>query len=171
MAANRAFLVQKWQKRHRYTVEACIAINAADYATRRMGDSVIVGSVRVCLPDVTIEKLRSGATWRSYLVCPRCERLCGYLFLPPPERHCESAPEWACRACHCLVYASQRYGRRHPLRAMGPPRGRAKRTTEQRLPSWYDESRMLERARRGKFDLPALRFEHNAYGIPIRRVA
>ncbi len=158
MAANCAFLQQKWQKRHQYTVQECLTVNPADYLAGRKG-----------LPDVDIEKLRSGATWRSYLVCPRCERLCGYLFRPPPDAHSEAEPEWACRECHGLVYASQRYGRRHPLRLMGPPRARAKRLTGRLLPSWYDENRLRKRAGRGRFDLLRERFEHNAYGIPIRR--
>ena len=166
MAVNSAFLERKWPRKHRHTLQECLAINPADYLVGREG-----------LPDVEIERLRSGATWRRYLVCPRCERLCGYLFLPPPEPHSESVPEWACRECHGLVYASQRFGRRHPLRLMGPPRTRSKRITGRFLPSWFDDTRRGRKRDRWRgvdlsaFDLLNQHFECNAYGIPVRRVA
>jgi len=172
MGANRAFIEQKWRKRHRYTVEECLAINPADYLAGRQG-----------LPDAEIERLRSGATWRSYLVCPRCERLCRNLFLPPPDPSSSAVPwterkgEWACRECHGLVYACQRYGRRHPLCLMGAPSKRLKGIVGGMLPSWYDD-RLPRRKRRrlrgvdlSAFDRLNQRFEYNCFGIPIRRVA
>jgi hypothetical protein len=160
--ANRAFLEQKWKKRHHWTVEECLAINAYD----------VIACIRG-LPKLPIIEQRAGACVRKYLECPRCECVAQHLFLPPPTacERCEANRDWACRECHELVYASQRYGRRHPLRIMGPPRKRAARTLGQLLPSWYDEPRVRQRAARGKFDLLHERFRWNAYGIPIRRVA
>ena len=50
VGANRKSQEQQWRKRHRYTVEECLAINAADYVAGREG-----------LPDAAIETVRSGA--------------------------------------------------------------------------------------------------------------
>jgi hypothetical protein len=54
---------------------------------------------------------------RTWLVCPRCQQPRGALYQPPAAPR---AP-WRCRACvggTGAVYASQRVGRRHPLRAV-----------------------------------------------------
>ena len=129
---------------------------------------------------MTIERLRSGATWRTYLVCPKCEQLCERLFLPPPDPYSETEPEWACRECHGLVYASQRYGRRHPIRLMGAPRTLRKRILSTLTPIWYDDSprgSKRDRLRESALgvDMSAFRrlnqrFEYNCYGIPIGRI-
>src|SRR5262249_55664093 len=49
------------------------------------------------------------------------------LFIPPNA----SDGDWRCRSCWNLIYASQRYGRRHPLRRVLTSRKLATRVREQ----------------------------------------
>jgi hypothetical protein len=118
---------------------------------------------------------RPGACRRRfYLVCQGCGCLREHLFLPPI-----TDPVWRCRKCHGLIYSSQRYGRRHPLRLTPPPRFYAKGILGHALPPWYDVTPMLKAERRrrrdGLPDMTALEvlfqeFERNVYGIPVKRV-
>jgi len=97
-------------------------------------------------------------------------------YLPPTPD-----PVWRCRKCHGLIYSSQRFGRRHPLRLTPPPRFYAKSIFGQALPTEYDVTPMLKaqrRKRRDSFaetsaamDVLFQEFERNVYGIPVKRVA
>lgn len=122
----------EWAKRHLYTVQECLAINAYCYLT---------GGFEDVLPDYVemVERPAGACRRRFYLVCPECSRVCEHLYLPPnPD------PVWRCRKCHGLIYSSQRYGRRHPLRLTPPPRFYAKGIPGALLPPWYDVTPMLK---------------------------
>lgn len=58
-----------------------------------------------------------GPFRRRWFVCPRCQRPREALYVPPDF-------QWRCRICWDLIYASQRYGERHPLRKKLTPRKR-----------------------------------------------
>jgi hypothetical protein len=156
-----------WPKRRLYTVQECLAINAYCYLT---------GGFEDVLPDYVemVERPSGACRKRFYLVCPGCSLLREHLFLPP---HPDAI--WRCRKCHGLIYSSQRYGRRHPLRLIPPPRFYAKSILGQALPPEYDITPMLKpkRKRRNGFpDMSALQvlfqeFERNMYGIPVKRAA
>lgn len=70
--------------------------------------------------DATIEVvLKSrGKFIRRYFKCPHCHSPRETLYRTPRSQI------FACRKCWGLVYASQRYGRKHPLRAVATPRKR-----------------------------------------------
>jgi hypothetical protein len=155
-----------WPKRHLYTLQECLAINAYCYLT---------GGFEDVLPDYVkiVERPAGACRRRFYLMCPGCEHVCEYLYLPPTPNSV-----WRCRKCHGLIYSSQRYGRRHPLRLTPPPRFYAK-SISWTLPPEYDVTPMLKAKRKkrrdGLPDFSALQvlfqeFERNMYGIPVRRL-
>src|SRR5262249_5583869 len=127
--AARAFLVKKWRKRHAHVVEECRMLDVRDVLPN------LYGSDRVTLwswnppsyPSLTLVPQDVGPLRRWCFLCPRCRRCCETLFVPPDV----SSDDWRCRRCVChggLVYASQRYGRRHPLRQRLTPRKRVSRS-------------------------------------------
>jgi hypothetical protein len=96
------FLRQQWPKRHPdyQIIERCVAI----------GRALHVADVRPALTAadrrVVRTARRSGQQW---LVCPGCGRLRDALYCPAGV---ERRGEWACRVCHRLIYACQRWGPR-----------------------------------------------------------
>jgi hypothetical protein len=170
MATNSAFLEQQWRKRHHWTVEECLTVNVYDLA-RPDVEQAVRERASVPLPQLELTTVRCGAVWRAFIVCPRCESAVQFLFLPPPTscQRCEASRDWACRGCHGLVYASQRYARRHPLRQLaGPPRFRLKRILE---PPQLPVRAVRLAGRRCLVLKPLPLYERNAYGIAVRRVA
>lgn len=83
---------------------------------------------------------------RSWLFeCPSCHRRCESLFIPPNVAH----DGWRCRLC-CgsgLIYASQRYGYRHPLRKVLTHRKRVTRLKEVRRQQRRDDRRRARQRR------------------------
>jgi hypothetical protein len=157
---------EKWAKMHPFVVQECLAISAYCYLT---------GGFEDVLPDYVemVERPAGACRRRFYLVCPECKALREHLYLPPSFN-----PGWRCRQCHGLIYSSQRYGRRHPLRLTPPPRFYAKGIFGQALPFEYDVTPMLKRKRKRRDGLPDMsvlqvlfqEFERNVYGIPVKRV-
>lgn len=117
MSLNASFLAHRWPKRHRWTIQECKPLSVGDFLIGYRG-----------LPKVKVVERRAGCLRRTYLKCPRCGQLCQHLYLPPPARTLAGTElptgGWACRRCHGLIYASQRYGRKHLLRRIPPPRRR-----------------------------------------------
>jgi hypothetical protein len=156
----------KWPKLHSFVVQECLALNAACYLAGDFEN----------LPDYVkmVERPAGSCRRRPYLVCPACGALCEYLYLPPTPD-----PVWRCRKCHGLIYSSQRYGRRHPLRLTPPPRFYAK-SISWALPPEYDVTPMLKAQRRKRrngfaeasaaLDVLFQEFERNVYGIPVKRL-
>jgi hypothetical protein len=159
---------RRWSKLHRFVLQECLAINAYCYLT---------GSFEDVLPDYVemVERPAGACRKRFYLVCPGCGGLREHLYLPPSFN-----PGWQCRKCHGLIYSSQRYGRRHPLRLTPPPRFYAK-SISWALPPEYDVTPMMKaqrKKRRDEFDETSAaldvvfqEFERNVYGIPVKRLA
>jgi hypothetical protein len=148
MALNRAFLKQRWPKKHKYVVQQCRAVNAHDLLNAKAG--IYPPEWKEMLPSgVKLVVRRAGCVKRHYIQCPKCLRPCENLFLPPPEAR---PREWACRRCNSLVYASQRCGRgkRNILSRIDSPR----KTTSRILhpdryecsvyPEWYPTDRREE---------------------------
>src|SRR5215469_6131161 len=138
---NRGFFEQKWPKKHEYVVEECLAVRVSELM-RRDGRPY-----HPSYGELPLVEKRHGAVRRYYFLCPSCSRVCEALFRPPyPFGDKRLLKDWrydigqagfACRRCYGLVYASQRYGRNHPLRQIPPPRLRLSR------------QRRLARAERG----------------------
>lgn len=121
--AARAFLVKKWRKRHAHVVEACRTLDVRDVLPHL--DPEDRATLRIWNPSacpwLTLVNHDTGLLRRWWWLCPRCCRRCETLFIPPDV----PGEDWRCRRCVChggLVYASQRHGRRHPLRQRLTPR-------------------------------------------------
>jgi hypothetical protein len=104
----------RWPKRHPYVLEECPTLHVRDV----LGD--LDGFSRSILrtwnppghPLLTLVSAWGGPFLRWFLLCPRCQRRCEALFSPPGIVR----EDWRCRLCWNLIYSSQRFGCRHPLR-------------------------------------------------------
>lgn len=121
-----AFEQRKWPKKHDYLVEQFDPLNVRDvlgqipayHAENRLPWNPPTH------PHLTlVPRKRSPVRW--YFLCPACERRCEDLFPP----YLGATKDLKCRICSNLIYASQRHGKRHPLRKTLTPR---KRVGEQR---------------------------------------
>lgn len=135
MSSNASFLAHRWPKRHRWTLQECKPLSVGDFFIGYRG-----------LPKVKVVERRAGCLKRTYLKCPKCGNLCQHLYLPPPARTLAGTEVptggWACRRCHGLIYASQRYGRKHLLRRILPPRRRLSRVLRSSVfpePDWWPD--------------------------------
>jgi hypothetical protein len=123
-----AFISHQFAKRNsKWVVEQCDAIRAADLPRRD-------GQPYLPHPETPIHAVKSGACVRWYFECPGCDKLVETLYRLPADDveplDCRSAIGrlgYACRSCHRLVYASQRYGKNHPLRQVLTSRKRRHR--------------------------------------------
>ncbi len=100
-----------WQKRHAFVVEQCRAINVRDVFSPidTQERASVLSSPRVA--DLELVSTDAGCVRRWWFRCPTCSRRRESLFVPPI-----AVDDWRCRICWDLIYASQRYGRRHPIR-------------------------------------------------------
>lgn len=118
----------KWPKRHSFVVEECEALSVSDLPAldSRIKDLPLIGpKITIYVGgqqtrDATIEVVLGarGKFVRRYLKCPHCHSARETLYRTPRSQ------VFACRACWGLVFASQRYGRKHPLRGVATPRKR-----------------------------------------------
>ena len=113
-----AFERQKWPKRHEHLVEECWregrALHVSDVLPYLTGyhRELIASWNPPTHPGLTLVPRMGGPFRRWWFVCPRCERCCDGLYVPPGVQR----EDWRCRLCWDLIYSSQRYGFRHPLR-------------------------------------------------------
>jgi hypothetical protein len=118
MMNSPSFLLQKWPRRHEHLVEECLARGRALHVSEVL--PYLTGYHRELIsrwnppthPWLTLVPRMGGPFRRWWFVCPRCQRLREALYVPPGVQW----EEWRCRICWDLIYASQRYGQRHPLR-------------------------------------------------------
>ena len=115
--------LEKWQKLHEHVVEECEFLHAQDlswhipaHLRRRGGQEWAPPSH----PNLRMVSRQCGSCVRWFLLCPECRRRCETLYILPGE----DPDDWICRTCGDLIYASQRYGIRHPLRWKRTPRKR-----------------------------------------------
>ncbi len=109
------FLYHKWPKRHDYLVEQCQALHVSEvlpYLSRINLRLIQTYLDAPGYPSLVLIPRRGGLFKKWYFACPRCRRPYETLYIPPESRRAD----WRCRKCWSLVYASQRYGYRHPLR-------------------------------------------------------
>ena len=109
------FIQHKWQKRHEYLVEQCQAIHISEVLPSLSRLNLQLIQTYLDVPGHTFLRIiprRGGIFKKWYFACPRCRRPFEALYVTPASR-CD---DWRCRTCWSLVYASQRYGYRHPLR-------------------------------------------------------
>ncbi len=108
------FELKKRPKRHDFVVQECESLHVTDvlpYLTGYHRD-LISSWNPPSHPSLTLVPWRGGPFRRWWWLCPRCGRMCENLYVPPDSR----PDDWRCRLCWSLIYASQRYGERHPLR-------------------------------------------------------
>jgi len=122
------FAFHRWTKRHDHVVEACRALDVRDVlqALDPPQRTALRSWIVPTHPSLTLVRRDAGPFVRWWFLCPHCRRRCETLFIPPDV----SGEDWRCRGCVChggLVYASQRHGRRHPLRQRLTPRKRVSR--------------------------------------------
>jgi len=159
---NLAFEQRKWPKKHAYLVEQFEPLNVRD----------VLGHITTFhaqnrlpwnppgLPHLTVvPRTRQPVRW--YFLCPACNRKCEDLYPP----YLGATKDLKCRICSNLIYASQRYGTRHPLRKILTPR---KRITEQKRIARYEKvsarnrknvDRILQESRSREYpdyDFPAI---------------
>lgn len=112
----------RWPKRHEHVVEACPVITVGTVLADVPPDARGWGRWgHPRYPAVEFLTRREGAVVRTWFVCPACGCPRGALYQPPDSPR---AP-WVCRECvggNGAMYASERFGRRHPLRAVLTPR-------------------------------------------------
>ena len=145
------FLRNKWPKRHEFLVEQCQALHVSEvlpYLHRlnlKLIDTYLTLSTH---PYLRVVPRRGGPFKKWYFQCPWCRRPYETLYIPPAGR----PNGWRCRVCWGLVYASQRYGFRHPLRKKLTHR---KRLTRLKLIRRQERSRIRAMARQRK-EFPAM---------------
>src|SRR5262249_30664851 len=104
-----ALATQRWPKTNSdWVVEECLAIRASNFR-RGDGRHSVSGRSRD-----QVYGIKSGACIRWYFKCPSCGKLVETLYRPPknegdPWGTALGRGGYACRRCHRLVYASQRY--------------------------------------------------------------
>ncbi len=128
MTLSAGFLRQKLPKRHAHVVEECRALDVRDVLSHLDGfhRAILRRWNPPTHPWLTLVPHRGGPFRRWWFQCPRCQRRCEALFVAPDV----TGEDWRCRVCWSLVYSSQRYGHRHPLRQKLTAR---KRVTRRKL--------------------------------------
>ncbi len=140
------FLRNKWPKRHEFLVEQCQALHVSEvlpYLHRlnlKLIDTYLTLSTH---PYLRVVPRRGGIFKKWYFSCPRCRRPTETLYVPPGQRGYDRR----CRVCWSLVYSSQRFGFRHPLRKKLTYR---KRVTRLKLIRRQERSRSRAMARQRK---------------------
>ena len=134
-----AFEQHKWPKKHDYLVEECEPLNirwVLGYLTAYHAQYFLPWSPP-SHPNLTIVPRRCGRIVRWFFQCPCCGRRCEDLF----PAYLGDRDNLKCRICSNLIYASQRYGHRHPLRKKLTSRKRISRQH-----SVIRQERKMERA-------------------------
>jgi len=119
-----AFEQQKWPKKHDYLVEQFEPLNVRDvlgYISAYHADNRLPWNPPSHPHLTVVPKKRPPIRW--YFLCPSCSRRCEDLF--------GDTQNLKCRICSNLIYASQRHGKRHPLRKTLTPRKRVSRQKSQ----------------------------------------
>jgi len=119
-----AFEQQKWPKKHDHLVEEFEPLNVRDvlgYISAYHADNRLPWNPPSHPHLTVVPKKRPPIRW--YFLCPACRRRCEDLF--------DVSGSLKCRTCSNLIYASQRHGKRHPLRKTLTPRKRVSRQKSQ----------------------------------------
>jgi len=129
-----AFEQRKWPKKHDYLVEQFEPLNVRDvlgYISVYHADNRLPWNPPSHPHLTVVPRKRSPVRW--YFLCPVCGRRCEDLYPP----YLGATKDLKCRICSNLIYASQRHGKRHPLRKELTPR---KRITQQRRQARYERA-------------------------------
>jgi len=111
---NYAFEIRKWPKRHEYVIEECTALHVGEILGHLpfYNDQNLIPWSPPNNLRLRVVPGRGGIFVKWWFQCQGCGRKCENLYVPPDW----NLGDWRCRTCHSLIYASQRYGHRHPLR-------------------------------------------------------
>ena len=108
--------VHGWPKLHPHVVEECSRLTVetlmAAAPEHFLTDNLAIDFIRGPYRGLRLVPRQHGPCKRWWVECPSCGKRRDALYEPPHAQ----AGDWRCRTCHSLVYASQRYGQRHPLR-------------------------------------------------------
>ena len=111
------FLRQKIEKIYEYTVEECEELHISQYLAYLYECEAFSGSPNQRpfpnFPNLETAQISGGIFEKIAFVCPGCGHPRMSLFLAPDD---PDVFNYRCRMCIGLVYSSQRYGQRHPLR-------------------------------------------------------
>jgi len=158
-----AFEQRKWPKKHDYLVEQFEPLNVRDvlgYISAYHCDNRLPWNPPTHPHLTVVPRKRSPVRW--YFLCPACGRRCEDLFPP----YLGATKDLKCRICSNLIYASQRHGKRHPLRKTLTPRKRISRQRSQarfqKIEAKHREKtrRLLQDSRSKEYpdyDFPAIR--------------
>lgn len=129
-----AFERQKWNKKHDYLVEQFDPVNVRDILGHIPAHNAnhYLSWSPPSHPDLTVVPRKCGCMVRWFFECPSCRRRCEDLY----PAYLGDTKNLKCRICSGLIYASQRFSKRHPLRKTLTPR---KRLTEQRRLARYEK--------------------------------
>jgi len=159
-----AFEQRKWPKKHDYLVEQFEPLNVRDvlgYISAYHADNRLPWSPPSHPHLTVVPKKRPPIRW--YFLCPVCGRRCEDLYPP----YLGATKDLKCRICSNLIYASQRHGKRHPLRKTLTPR---KRITEQRRQARYERVSARNQRNTNRFLQESQSDEYPNYDFPaIRR--
>ena len=156
-----AFERQKWEKRHDFLVEQFDPVNVRDllgYIPARHVTNRLPWSPP-SHPNLTVIPRRCGCMVRWFFLCPVCGRRCEDLF----PAYLGDTKDLKCRICSDLIYSSQRYGTRHPLRKVLTPR---KRITEQKRIARYEKVSARNRKNTDRLLQDSRSREHIDYDFP-----
>ena len=145
----------KWPKLHERVVEECRSLDVSDVLTL---DAFHRARLRSWSPPthpwLLLVSRWGGPFRRWWFECPECGRRCETLYRPPGPLH----EDWGCRMCWDLIYASQRYGRRHPERQVLTRRKRVTRAKRAEQLARVERARAREMAKaRREFEKRAAR--------------
>lgn len=168
----------RWPKRHTHVVEECGALTVRDLSSQlpQFADATTLRWRPSPHTSLTLIARQAGSVRRWWFRCPRCARPRESLFVPPTAQ----PNDWRCRRCWNLIYASQRYGRRHPLRQKLTPRkrvsaimadARRRRAEVKRLREWEERRRLDAIEAEARAERAARQREHDQARQARRREA
>ena len=116
VGANLVRRRRSWPKLHEYVVEQCarlpLLVLMAAVPEEWLSESNIIEFAYAPYRGLRLVPRQHGPCKRWWVQCPTCGKRRDTLYRPPPAFE----DDWRCRVCHGLIYASQRYSPRHPLR-------------------------------------------------------
>jgi len=115
-----AFEYRKWTKKHEFVIEQCYFLHISQILgwLKTLDEQNLSNNLFLNFPWLKIVPTRGGFCTKWWFACPICGRRCENLYREPDSE----LEDWGCRKCKNLIYASQRYGHRNPLRKRLTPR-------------------------------------------------
>ena len=125
---NYGFQKQKFPQKHEFVIEQCTALHVQEFLGHLLlhQDKNFIPSNLPNNSGLRVVPTRAGFYVRWHFECPACQRRCESLYVPPGH----DPSDWQCRICHDLIFGSQRFSLRHPLRKKMTHRQKARLRNE-----------------------------------------